>query len=88
MGKTDSAYEYIKAKIINGDYPPLSDISEDTLQKEMNMSRTPVREAILRLEKEERRITAGQPVRFDHSADRKAEMVRVREALRREMNEG
>ena len=53
MGKTDSAYEYIKAKIINGDYPPLSDISEDTLQKEMNMSRTPVREAILRLEKED-----------------------------------
>ena len=42
----------------------------------------------LRLEKEERRITAGQPVRFDHSADRKAEMVRGREALRREMNEG
>lgn len=53
MGKTDSAYEYIKEKIISGDYPPLSDISEDTLQKEMNVSRTPVREAILRLEKED-----------------------------------
>ena len=53
MGKTDYAYEYVKAKIINGEYPPLSDISEDTLQKEMNVSRTPVREAILRLEKED-----------------------------------
>lgn len=53
MGKTDYAYEYIKGKIINGEYPPLSDISEDTLQKELEVSRTPVREAILRLEKED-----------------------------------
>lgn len=53
MGKTDEAYEYVKAKIISGEYPPLSDISEDTLQKELNVSRTPVREAILRLEKED-----------------------------------
>ena len=53
LGKTDFAYEYIKAKIINGDYMPLSDISEDALQKEINVSRTPVREAILRLEKED-----------------------------------
>lgn len=53
MGKTDDAYEYVKAKILSGEYPPLSDISEDTLQKELNVSRTPVREAILRLEKED-----------------------------------
>ena len=53
MGKTDYAYEYIKGKIISGEYPPLSDISEDTLQKELEVSRTPVREAILRLEKED-----------------------------------
>lgn len=53
MGKTDEAYEYVKAKILNGDYPPLSDISEDALQRELNVSRTPVREAILRLEKED-----------------------------------
>lgn len=51
MGKTDYAYEYIKGKIISGEYPPLSDISEDTLQKELEVSRTPVREAILRLER-------------------------------------
>lgn len=53
MGKTDSAYDYIKEKIINGAYPPLSDLSEDKLQEELNVSRTPVREAILRLEKED-----------------------------------
>lgn len=53
MGKTNSAYEYIKEKILTGEYPPLSDLSEDALQKELGMSRTPVREAILRLEKED-----------------------------------
>ena len=53
MGKTDDAYEYIKERIINGEYPPMSDLSEDKLQKELNISRTPVREAILRLEKED-----------------------------------
>lgn len=53
MGKTDSAYDYIKEKIINGEYPPMSDLSEDKLQKDLNISRTPVREAILRLEKED-----------------------------------
>ncbi|MCC8026718.1 MAG: GntR family transcriptional regulator [Clostridium sp.] len=53
MGKTDSAYDYIKERIINGVYPPLSDLSEDKLQEELNVSRTPVREAILRLEKED-----------------------------------
>ena len=53
MGKTDSAYDYIKEKIISGEYPPMSDLSEDKLQKELNISRTPVREAILRLEKED-----------------------------------
>lgn len=53
LGKTNSAYEYIKEKILNGEYAPLSDLSEDILQKELGMSRTPVREAILRLEKED-----------------------------------
>ena len=53
LGKTDSAYDYIKEKIISGEYPPMSDLSEDKLQKELNISRTPVREAILRLEKED-----------------------------------
>ena len=40
----------------------------------------------LRLETEERRIVAGPAVRFDRAADRREELVRVREALRREIN--
>jgi len=42
----------------------------------------------LRLDAETRRITAGTPVRFDRTADRKLERIRVREALRAEMNRG
>lgn len=33
-----------------------------------------------------RRITAGVPVRFDRTAERRAELIRVRETLRAEMN--
>ena len=40
----------------------------------------------LRLDHAARRITAGPPVRFDRGADQKEELVRVREALRREIN--
>lgn len=52
MGKTEIAYEYIKDKILTWEYPPLSDLSEEAIQKALNISRTPVREAFLRLEKE------------------------------------
>ena len=40
----------------------------------------------LRLDHRTRRITAGPPVRFDREADQKTELVRVREALRQEIN--
>lgn len=42
----------------------------------------------LRLDAGTRRIAAGPPVRFDRRADWKQEMVRVREALRLEINRG
>lgn len=51
-GKTDIAYEYLKNKIVTWEIPPMSDISEEQLQKELGISRTPIREAILRLEKD------------------------------------
>lgn len=51
-GKTTIAYEYIKQKIIRWELLPMSDISEEKIQTELGLSRTPVREAILRLEKE------------------------------------
>ncbi|WHH60202.1 GntR family transcriptional regulator [Petroclostridium sp. X23] len=51
-GKKDFAYKVIKNKILEGVLPPLSDISEDDLVSELEVSRTPVREAIQRLQKE------------------------------------
>ena len=50
--KADIAYEIIKEKIIKGELAPLSDISEEELQQELNISRTPIREAIQKLSKE------------------------------------
>ncbi len=50
--KADEAYDIIKNKIINLELRPLSDLSEDVFQKELNISRTPIREAIQRLAKE------------------------------------
>lgn len=46
------AYDYIKALIISGEYPPNHIISEEIIQKELNMSRTPVREALIKLQSE------------------------------------
>lgn len=42
----------------------------------------------LRLEPDRRTITAGEPVRFDRSARWRTELVRVRERLREEINQG
>ncbi|MBQ6374677.1 MAG: GntR family transcriptional regulator [Clostridia bacterium] len=52
MGKTEDAYRLIKDKIVRGIYPPMSDISEEALQQELGTSRTPVREALMRLERD------------------------------------
>ena len=52
MGKTEEAYRLIKDKIITGVYRPMSDISEEALQQELGTSRTPVREALMRLERD------------------------------------
>lgn len=52
MDKTGYAYNYIKRMIIDGTLEPLSDISEIELQNKLGISRTPIREALQRLEKE------------------------------------
>lgn len=49
---SDMAYEHIKKKIIYGEYPPSEMISESMICEEINSSRTPVREAINRLEQD------------------------------------
>lgn len=50
--KSDYAYREIKNKIIQGELAPLSDIVEERFQEELNISRTPIREAVQRLNKE------------------------------------
>ena len=50
--KADEAYLIIKNKIINLELRPLSDLSEEAFQRELGISRTPIREAIQRLAKE------------------------------------
>lgn len=48
----DKAYKYIKSKIINCEYAPGDFLDEKTLIKEINSSRTPIREALNKIEQE------------------------------------
>lgn len=51
------AYTYIREKILNGDYMPQMILSESEIAAELNMSRTPLRSALSRLESEGYTIT-------------------------------
>ncbi len=46
------AYDEIRRRILDGEFPPSSPISEYQLAAALNISRTPVREALKRLEEE------------------------------------
>jgi DNA-binding GntR family transcriptional regulator len=48
----DQAYERIKERLLNGDYPPGSFLSERQLADALGMSKTPVKGALERLESE------------------------------------
>jgi len=48
----DWAYAWIKDRIIDSTYPPGSLLKIEELSRELEISRTPIREAILRLEQE------------------------------------
>lgn len=50
---TDYAYHVLKKQIIHGTLSPNQSIVEQTLSKELEVSRTPLREAIQRLEYED-----------------------------------
>ena len=52
VSRVDQAYEEIRRRIINNEYPPSHQVLEHELATELSMSRTPVREALLRLENE------------------------------------
>ncbi len=51
-GLTQKAYEHIKEKIIKCELLPEVDISEEDIIREIGISRTPIREALIRLEHE------------------------------------
>ena len=54
MGESlkDQAYRLVKTKIISCEYPPGMVVNEDRLQNDLNITRTPLRDAICRLEQE------------------------------------
>jgi DNA-binding GntR family transcriptional regulator len=46
------AYNHIKQRILDNDYAPGAQVLEQTISQELGLSRTPVREALVRLEQE------------------------------------
>lgn len=48
----DNAYAQVKSRILNNELSPNTQVLEQDLAKELNMSRTPVREALIRLERD------------------------------------
>jgi DNA-binding GntR family transcriptional regulator len=47
---TDVAYEYIRKRILSGEYPPGKPLLTEVLAKDIKVSRTPVRDALRKLE--------------------------------------
>src|SRR3954464_4115910 len=47
---TDVAYDYIRKRILSGEYPPGHALMTETLSSEIKVSRTPVRDALRKLE--------------------------------------
>ena len=47
---TDVAYDFIRKKILSGDYPPGYALMTELLAQEIKLSRTPVRDALRKLE--------------------------------------
>jgi DNA-binding GntR family transcriptional regulator len=52
LSRVDQAYEEIRRRIVDNHYPPAHQVLEHELAGELGMSRTPVREALVRLENE------------------------------------
>jgi DNA-binding GntR family transcriptional regulator len=77
------AYDEIRRRILNGEFLPSSPISEYQLAAALNISRTPVREAIKRLEKEGLLWSIPNKGTFvtELSAHDIMEIYQVREAL-------
>lgn len=62
-------YDFIRTAIIEGDYEPGKRLTEEFLSSELNVSRTPIREAIRRLEADGLVTTLKRGVSVKHFSD-------------------
>ena len=76
----DQAYEEIKEKICNFELQPGQVVSDFTLSKEIGMSRTPIREALQRLERDGLVINAGLGKSYEVSRLTKEEIKELFDA--------
>ncbi|MCP3026550.1 GntR family transcriptional regulator [Halobacillus sp. A5] len=70
-----SAYESIKRAILHGEYPPKMRLTEEYLANEFNMSRTPVREALRKLESEGLIVSMKRGVTVRHFTKEDIEQI-------------
>lgn len=80
--RADELYEYLRRAILDGTLAPDERIVEQRIARVASVSRTPVREALHRLEVDGLVVSDGRGlVVVDHSADEMAELCSVREEL-------
>ncbi|MGE7667670.1 GntR family transcriptional regulator [Ureibacillus composti] len=70
-----NAYEYIKEAIIHGNLEPGMRLAEESLAKEMSISRTPIREAIKQLESEGLVIPLKRGVKVRHFTEEDVKQI-------------
>ncbi len=61
-----NAYEYIKKAILHGEFPPKMRLTEEFLANKLQISRTPIREALKQLESEGLTVSMKRGVRVRH----------------------
>jgi DNA-binding GntR family transcriptional regulator len=79
----EKAYDYLKANILSGDFSPGERLTEEHLARQLGMSRTPVREALHKLDQEgliKPLETRGFSVSFD-SKEEIEELFDIRASL-------
>lgn len=82
QSRADEIYESLKMRIIGGDLPPGNRLVEEAIAADAGMSRTPVREALHRLEVDGLVESKGRSiVVVQFSAEDLAELCTVRESL-------
>ncbi len=83
LSLADKAFQILREAIINGELRPSQRIVEYEIAQRLGMSRTPVREAIKRLEEQEYLyvVSRNRLIVTDHSLTQIKDLYEVREAL-------